>query len=208
MQRLRTLVAGLLAVGAVVVTGCATPQDVEKLRADLLTQMTQNDRAQQDRLQALQDRLKKAESNDEAVLGRFQSLEKRVEQVAQIPSELEAAVRAVNAYARDVEKSIHSLRELTARELDRQNTHIRKVKSSYKSVLDQEIQAVTSMSKTLDAVMADLKATLENSTKVLGEAIPSTEETIPPAPTLPKGLKIEGGTGAPPPPPPPPPPKE
>ncbi|MFW6162922.1 MAG: hypothetical protein ACODAJ_09145 [Planctomycetota bacterium] len=195
MPRFQTLLAAVLAVGAIVLTGCATPQDVEEVRADLRAQIAQGNQAQQDRLRAIQAQLDKLETSQQAQSQRLQSLESRVEEVAKIPGDLEGAVKAAMKYARDVEKSIHSLRQLTARELDRQNSHIRKVKASYKSVLEQEIQAVSSMSNALDAVMGDLKTTLENSTKTLGEAIPGSDETLPPAPRLPEGLKIEGGEG-------------
>ena len=205
MPRVTMLLAAALAATAVVVTGCASPQDIEKLRADLLAQMAQQDRSQQDRVTAVQERIGKIEATHELQVRRIDGVEKRVEEVAEIPSNLEAAVNAVMKYARDVEKSIHSLRDLTARELDRQNSHITQVKASYKSVLEQEIQAVSTMSKALDAAMADLKATIENSAKVLGEALPATDETIPPAPPLPKNLKIEGGSGTAPPVGPPPP---
>lgn len=195
MPRFQTLLAAGLAVGVVVLTGCATPQDLETLRADLKAQIAQSNQGQQDRLRAIQAQIEKVESNQQLQTQRIQGMETRLEEVAKIPSDLEGAVKAAMKYARDVEKSIHSLRDLTARELDLQNNRIGKVKASYKAVLEQEIQAVSSMSKALDAVMADLKATLENSTKTLGEAIPGSEETLPPAPPLPEDLKIEGGPG-------------
>jgi septal ring factor EnvC (AmiA/AmiB activator) len=198
MPRIQRLIAAALAVGIAVVTGCATPQDLEKVRTDLRAEITRSDKAQEERLRAIQAQIGKVESNQQLQAQRLQGFESRLNEVAKIPSDLEGAVKAAMKYARDVEKSIHSLRELTARELDRQNSHIRKVKASYKTVLEQEIQAVSSMSKALDAVMADLKTTLENSTKTLGEAIPGSEETLPPAPPLPEDLKIEGGAPAPP----------
>ena len=205
MHRAKMLLAVVVVAGAIIVTGCAKPQDLEKLRADLLAQIAQQDRSQQDRVRLVQDKVGKLETNDERQVQRIEAAEKRVEEVAKIPSNLEAAVNAVMKYARDVEKDILKLRELTARELDRQNSHIRKVKASYKSVLDQEIQAISAMRKALDTAMADLRATVEKSATVLGEALPDSDETMPPAPPLPKNLKIEGGgglnlPGAPPPP--------
>jgi len=194
---------------ALVAVGCVSPGQLEKLKTELTAQIAQSEKAQQAGVTALKERIGKIESNQQLQAERHKGLEERTEQVAKIPRELEAAVAAVMNYARDVEKSIQSLRDLTARELDRQNTHIQQVKTSYGAVLEQEIRNLDTMAKTIEATMAGLKTTLQNSVTTLKQALPAAGETIPPAPPLPsklgKGKSTPGGQPPKPPLPPPPP---
>ena len=85
--KLPCVCVGLLV--AIVVTGCATPSSVEKVRTSLLSQLRQNAEAQKANLTAMEQRLKLQEE-------RYKGLEQRIEQVAKIPRDLEAAVAAVN----------------------------------------------------------------------------------------------------------------
>ena len=121
---------------------------------------------------------------------RVQSLEERLKRA----EGLESDVAAVRGYARDVQKQIVSLRDLTARELDNQNAHITRVKAAYAAVLEQHIQMVGTMDKTIDSMMADLKTTLSDGVKTLRQALRSSDEAVPPAPPLPPRL---GGTTSP-----------
>ena len=189
MGNLRRALVGVAMAGGFLVAGCATPGDIETLRNGLLQQMAQTSKAQQDQTQLLQERLGKMEANLKLLDERSKALEQRVEQVAKIPASLESDVAAVRGYARDVEKKITDLRELVARQLDNQNAHITQVKTAYGNVLQEQVTMVETMTKTLDAALAELKVTIDKSLGELKKALPGSESVIPPAPPLPGNLE-------------------
>ena len=180
----KLLACAALAVG-ITLAGCATPSDVQKVRTSLLGEMQQNNQAQQARIAQLEGKLSKVEADHRAFLAQSQGLEERVKRA----EGLESDVAAVRRYARDVEKQTLSLRDATARELDRQNAHIERVKASYTAVLEQQVQMVATMSKTFETMLADLKNTLGDGVKTLKEALPASEGAVPPAPPLPPSLR-------------------
>lgn len=164
-------------VAALAITGCAMKTDLDSLKSELTA-----------KLSAMEQRLGKMESDNQLAAERYKGLDQRLEQIAKIPRDLEATVAAVTNYARDVEKKVAGFRDLTAVELDRQNAHIEKVKSSYAAVLDREIQSIEAMQRAIDSALGELKTTIDASAKVLKQALPSAQEQIPPAPPMPKDL--------------------
>ena len=189
MGHRRQLLVGAILMAAAFATGCASKGDLDGLRNGLLQQMAQSDKAQQDRLLLLQERIGKVDATCKLLENRAKTFDEKLTEVAEIPGGLESDVAAMRRYVRDVEKNITGLRELVARQLDLQNAHITRVKTSYGSVLQQHGTTVDTMTKSLDATLADLKASIEKALKTLKEAIPLSDETIPPAPTLPANLK-------------------
>jgi septal ring factor EnvC (AmiA/AmiB activator) len=152
----------------VAVSGCAKMSDLDGLKVSVTQQMDQNNKALQEQLKAMGQKL---------------------EEVAKLPSALEAEVAATTRYARDVEKSITGLRDLTARQLDVQNANITQVKTAYGNVLQQQVAMVEALSKALEGALNDLKATIKTSLDDMKKALPSAEGTIPPAPTRPTTSK-------------------
>ena len=184
MAAARALLAAAL-IAACLTAGCVSPKDIEAINA----------------------RIAKIEAQQQLQVERTQSLQSRMEELAKLPRALDASVQAVMNYARDVDKNISGLRAQTALELDRQNAQITKVKDSYRSVLEQELQAITLMRKAIDTAFADLRVAVDASVNALKQALPSPNDTLPPVPPLPDTLqpRPDPDTKTLPPPPPPPP---
>jgi len=195
-RTLRLVTAGGLVL---CLLGCATQSDLDAARQNILAQLAQNKKQQDEQVRLLEARVAKLEATgkllDErtANLGReVKRIAQELESIARLPKELEAEVAALRTYTREVEKNIMALRELVARQLDVQNAHIAKIKSAYDDVLKDQGAMVESLTKTLDDALAKLRATIEASMKTLREKIPSAEETIPLPPQLPRELKKGG----------------
>jgi len=167
---------GLVAV--IAVTGCATPWSVEQTKRELLAQVQKSAEAQEAKIAAFEKRLGGIEAD--------------FKQVAKTSGNLEASVAAVMNYARDVEKKVGSFRDLTARELDRQNAQIQQVKVSFAAVLEREAQSIEAIRTALDATMRQLQTTIAEAVKNLKQTLPASQEIIPPPPPLPKDLKETG----------------
>jgi len=197
MRRHTYAMMGMALAAAVLLAGCATKTDLDSMRSSILQQMAQDQKAQQDKLMVLQERLGRIESDHKLAQERAKALEEKVDRVGKIPADLASDVAAVRRYVRDVEKSITTLRELVARQLDMQNAHITQVKTAYGGVLEQQGTMIETLAKQLESALGELKATVDNSLKGLREALPAADGTIPPAPTLPENLR-ETTTPAPP----------
>lgn len=183
--------------------GCATQSDLEAAKRNILAQLAQNKKQQDEQMTLLQERLARLEATAKLLEERTAAQDREVKRLdgefkrlARLPEDLESDVAAVRRYVRDVEKNITALRELVARQLDVQNAHITKIKKAYDDVLKDQSAMVESLTKTLEASLARLKATIEASLKTMREKIPTAEETIPLAPQLPAELK-KGGAAAP-----------
>ncbi len=191
----RVAMGGLL----LCVLGCATQGDIDAARQNILAQLAQNKKQQDEQLKLIEARVAKLEATSKLLDERTTTLDreaKRIDEdlkrIAKLPRELEAEVAALRTYTREVEKSIMALRELVARQLDVQNAHITKIKTAYDDVLKDQGAMVESLTKTLDDALAKLKATIETSSKTLREKIPSAEETIPLPPQLSPEVKKGG----------------
>ena len=189
MRRRTNVMVGMALAAVFLVAGCATKSDLDGMRSGILQQMAQEQKAQQDKLMVFQERLARIESDHKLAQERTKSLEEKVEPVGKIPADLASDVAAVRRYVRDVEKSITTLRELVARQLDMQNAHITQVKTAYSGVLEQQGSMIETLAKQLESALGELKTTVDTSLKALREALPAADGTIPPAPALPENLR-------------------
>jgi len=192
---------GLVTVGGLLlcVLGCATQSDLDAAKQNILAQLAQNKKQQDEQVKLLEARVAKLEATGKLLDERTANLDREVkritqelESIARLPKELEAEVAALRTYTREVEKNIMALRELVARQLDVQNAHIAKIKTAYDDVLKDQGTMVETLTKTLDDALAKLKATIEASRKTLGEKIPAAEDTIPLPPQLRPEIKKGG----------------
>jgi len=166
----RKLVSASVAVAAaLLMAGCATTSALREVAAVAAQQ---------------QERIKAMEATARMLDERSKTHEARIEQAIKLPASLESDVAAVRGYAREVEKRVTDLRELIAKQLDLQNAHITQVKTSYGNVLQQQGQMVETMSKTLETALAELKAAIVKSIEELKRALPGSDSTVPPSPTL------------------------
>jgi len=175
MRSVKLLLAGVGVLVTMVVAGCATPAALEETKKSLLAQMQKNDEVQKAKVAALEEKIK--------------GLKKLVEQATALPGQLDAKMSATLNYARDVEKKIGEFRTMMAGELDRQNSHIEKIKTSYGAVLQQEAQSMEAIRKAMDTAIGQLQAAVQNSMKSLQQALPASRDTVPTVPPLPKTLK-------------------
>ena len=183
MRNVKLLLAGVGVLATMVVAGCATPAALEETKKSLLAQIQKNDEVHKAKVAALDEKIK--------------GLEKLVEQASALPGQLDAKMVATLNYAREVEKKVGDFRTLVAGELDRQNAHIEKIKTSYGAVLQQEAQSMEAMRKAMDTAIAQLQAAVQNSMKSLQQALPSSRDTVPTVPPMPKALKGQGAVPSP-----------
>ncbi len=166
--------AYLVVAAGVALSGCATTSALNEVKMQTLQQ---------------QERIRTLEATCRLLEERSKSQELRLEQVSKLPAGLESDVAAVRGYAREVEKKVTDFREVLAKQLDLQNSHITQVKTSYGNVLQQQTQMVETMSKTLETAFGELKASIIKSLEELKKAIPTSDATVPPPPALPPNLK-------------------